>query len=161
LTEKRRAARVALRASIERAYDIAMIPRSTVTGTAGVTPPRRRVLVVDNEPSISVVVHRILGEEYELCDAVDAQDAIALISIVPRFDAILCDLLMPRLSGQGLYQHLLTKDAPLARRIVFITGAASLPDVQSFLSSVSNVVLQKPFTRAALYGAVQSVSAGK
>ena len=124
------------------------------------TAPRGRVLVIDNEPAILLVVHRILGPDYELSDATLAADAVALIAGGTRFDAILCDLLMPGLSGQDFYRQLLSVDPLVAYRVIFMTGAATLPDVRHFLSSTGNEVLEKPFTRAALQAAVQSMCTG-
>ncbi len=118
--------------------------------------PLGRVLVVDNERTILRVVRRILGADYELIDATLAADAVALITGGTRFDAILCDLLMPGLSGQDFYRHLLSVDPLVANRVIFMTGAATLPDVRHFLSLTGSAVLEKPFTRAALQAAVRS-----
>ena len=41
-----------------------------------------------------------------------------------RFDVILCDLMMPTMSGIDVYNAIRDKDADQARRIVFMTGGA-------------------------------------
>ena len=121
---------------------------------------RRRVLIVDNDPTISRVVVRILAGEHETHTCTVAREAIALLASGSRFDVILCDFLMPELSGNDFFRAVSSIDPAIAARIVFITGAASLPEVQAFLSSISNVVLEKPFTRVALRDTVRSVAGG-
>jgi CheY-like chemotaxis protein len=121
---------------------------------------RKRVLIVDNDLTISRVVVRILAEEVETHTCTDAREASALVLGGATFDVILCDMLMPRLSGPEFYRIVLAADPRAASRMVFMTGGASLPEVQAFLSSVPNLVLAKPFTRVALRDAVRTVGAG-
>ena len=115
---------------------------------------------MDNDPTISRVAVRILAGEHETHTCTDAREASALLLSGSRFDVILCDFLMPGLSGHDFFRAVSSIDPAMAERIVFITGAASLPEVQAFLSSISNVVLEKPFTRVALRDAVRSVGSG-
>jgi two-component system NtrC family sensor kinase len=125
--------------------------------TGRVAGGRRRVLAIDNDPTILLVVHRILDSEYEVVGVTDAQNALTVLTGGPRFDAVLCDFLMPGLSGQEFYGKLLSSAPSIAPRLIFITGAASLPDTQLFLSSIPNAFLEKPFTRQALRDVVRRV----
>ena len=52
---------------------------------------------------------------------------------------------MPDMDGRALYQKLVELDAGLARRTVFITGDTVSPDTRTFLESVDNPCLSKPF----------------
>ncbi|MBI5478717.1 MAG: response regulator [Deltaproteobacteria bacterium] len=62
-----------------------------------------------------------------------------------RFDVILCDLMMPVMTGMELYDEL-GRVAPEQReRVVFLTGGAFTPTARSFLSQVPNPRLEKPF----------------
>ena len=70
------------------------------------------VLVVDDDPLVSRALARALGD----CEVVvtsDARDALASIESGERFDVIVCDLMMPDMTGMDLYDALL--DGPLRR----------------------------------------------
>ena len=132
-------------------------PRLRVTPFRGPWCPR--VLVVDNDATIGRVVDRVLGRDCELRVCTDSQEAYSLILAgTVHFDVILCDLLMPGLSGRAFYAAVLKANPVAAARIVFITGAADLPDSRAFFSSIPNLVLEKPFTRAALKDVVRAVA---
>ncbi len=48
--------------------------------------------------------------------------ALEQIRAGTRYDAILCDVVMPRMSGQDLHEAVTTIDREQARRIVFVSG---------------------------------------
>ena len=119
----------------------------------------RRLLVVDNDPTMLRVVERIRPSGFDLHTCGGGKEALALIATA-RFDVILCDVLMPGLDGQEFYREALKIDAgSAAGRIVFMTGAASVPHIRTFLASLPNVCLEKPFTRRELQRAVDGVDA--
>ena len=61
------------------------------------------------------------------------------------YDAILCDLRMPRLDGPAFYDALLRADSPLRDRILFITGDTLAPRTREFLEPRQLPHLDKPF----------------
>lgn len=63
-----------------------------------------------------------------------------------RFDVILCDLMMPVMTGMELHAELHRLDPLQARRMVFLTEGAFTMDAQSFLAQVENERLEKPFS---------------
>ena len=83
--------------------------------------------------------------------------ALALLA-GERFDLILCDLMMPVMTGVELYEHLRAQDPELARRVVFMTGSALVPGkVEDFLRSVPNLRLEKPFGMPELQSVIVQV----
>jgi CheY-like chemotaxis protein len=60
------------------------------------------------------------------------------------FGAILCDVMMPEMTGAEFYRAVREKDSLLADRVVFMTGGAFVPRVAEFLSTVANPTLEKP-----------------
>jgi DNA-binding NtrC family response regulator len=120
---------------------------------------RYRILAIDNEPSIARLLARLLGRDHDLQSCVSADDACDLIRRGATFDVILCDVLMPGKSGPDFYRYVSRFAPDLCDRIVFITGAICLPSTHDFLDVLSNVTLQKPFTRTALTAAVSDVGA--
>jgi CheY-like chemotaxis protein/two-component sensor histidine kinase len=121
------------------------------------TPARARVLVVDDEKAIARVIKDVL-KQHEVTVAEDGKHARALATS-GTFDCIVCDLLMPDLSGSDLYEILRVDGRGLERRIVFMTGGAFAPSARAFLSSVPNRCIEKPFSLAAIDAAVAEVVA--
>lgn len=71
--------------------------------------------------------------------------ALARILEGDRFDVILCDVMMPELTGVDLHCWLVGFSPGLARRLVFISGGAFTPSASDYLATVSNLRLDKPF----------------
>jgi CheY-like chemotaxis protein/anti-sigma regulatory factor (Ser/Thr protein kinase) len=106
---------------------------------------RGRILVVDDDAMVHRTIKRLLRDHDLVCSE-DGRDALERIERGERFDVILSDLMMPVMTGIELYQELLARVPEQARRIVFVTGGAlSTASIESFLRSVSNVTLEKPF----------------
>jgi CheY-like chemotaxis protein len=106
------------------------------------TPLQRRasVLIVDDEALVARSIARLLGH-YDVTIAGDGKEALALCK-QKSFDLILCDLLMPRMSGLELFKALGDK---LGERVVFMS-AGDAPDAQA-LAALPNPFLEKPIDR--------------
>jgi len=105
---------------------------------------RRKVLVVDDELVVGKSLRRLLPE-HEVSVVTSAREALERIESDPDLDVILCDLMMPEVSGIELYHELEGRSPELASRVVFITGGAFTPDASDFLRAAGNPVLEKPF----------------
>jgi len=108
--------------------------------------PRGRVLVVDDEPLILRSLTRMMGRSHDVTTASDGNEALELLA-QRDFDLVLCDLLMPGLSGVELWERL-----PAAQRgkLVFMTGGTCPTEGLGLPVSSGPPVLQKPFTADAL-----------
>ena len=93
---------------------------------------------------------RIFGELHEVVHAQDGAHALEILSERQDFDVIFCDLDMPGVTGVEAYQRLRERSRELSERIVFVTGGAAEEKVVSFLESVDNAVIHKPFDFDAL-----------
>lgn len=107
--------------------------------------PRRHVLVVDDERMVGDSLARTLADVAEVTVVTQAAEAVEMLARGDRWDAILCDLLMPGMSGIDLYRETLRIAPDAAHSIVFMTAGAFTPHAQAFLESVSNACLEKPF----------------
>src|SRR5205085_1453583 len=89
-----------------------------------------------------------------------AEEGRAALSLLEKhdFDLILCDLAMPGLSGDAVYERIAAVRPELAARFVFMTGGAFTARLQSFLDRVPNPRLQKPFPISALEDLIGSVT---
>src|SRR5207253_2036484 len=81
-------------------------PDAVVAALARIAPQHGRLLVVDDDPQVVDMVRQLLeGEPYQVEAAGDGQEALEAISR-QRPDAILLDLLMPRMDGFTVIEHL-------------------------------------------------------
>lgn len=67
-----------------------------------------------------------------------------------RFDLILCDLMMPSMTGMELHDAVVRVDPDQATRMIFLTGGAFTPAARTFLERVANAQIEKPFDVAEL-----------
>jgi CheY-like chemotaxis protein/two-component sensor histidine kinase len=121
-------------------------PARTVPA-ARVDRQRRRasVLVVDDEALVRGFMRRALAVDHDVTIEACAEDGLARIERGQRFDVILCDVMMPQMTGIEFYQVLSATMPEQAARIAFITGGAFTGGAQRFLESIANQRLEKPF----------------
>jgi two-component system, cell cycle sensor histidine kinase and response regulator CckA len=115
---------------------------------------RGRVLVVDDESVVAHTLKVLLQGEHDLVVAESGAEALELLqgeaASMPAYDAILCDLMMPGMTGMELFEVLRREYPALAARVVFMTGGVSMMRVSEFLESVPNAKFEKPFDIAEL-----------
>jgi signal transduction histidine kinase len=123
---------------------------------AATVGPRGRILVIDDEPMINAILRRMLGRDHQVESATSVREALARLES-ETFDVILCDLMMPDMTGMDLHAALEQRDPALAERIVFMTGGAFTPAAREFLDRVPNGRLEKPFEPAAVKAMIRSL----
>jgi len=105
----------------------------------------KAVLLVDDDRQLATTLQWILADQNFLVDvAFDGQDALDRIKEV-KYDAIVCDVMMPRLRGDEFYHKAVTLHPRLADRFIFITGYAADPQINLFLCKSGSKYLMKPF----------------
>ncbi|HTP50203.1 MAG TPA: response regulator [Anaeromyxobacteraceae bacterium] len=112
---------------------------------SGPSEPKPRILVVDDEPRMGKAMERLLAQRYRVAVVASAAKALDLLASDPDFDGIICDLMMPQMSGMDLYDALRTSRPKLARRMVFMTGGAYTDEAHEFLAQLPQRRLDKPF----------------
>jgi PAS domain S-box-containing protein len=106
---------------------------------------RGRVLLIDDEVKLGQAIALELSAEHDPELVTSGAEALERFRRGDRFDVILCDLLMPSMSGMVLYEEIRRIDAAQAERMIFITGGAFTPAARRFLGDVKNRCLEKPF----------------
>ncbi len=112
------------------------------------TEMRGRILVIDDEVEIRTAIRRML-KKYEVIEAGSGKEARQVLQNDRAFDLILCDIMMPEMSGVDLHEWLVETYPSSARQVVFITGGAFTPRTREYLSKVGNLLIEKPFETAA------------
>ncbi len=120
------------------------------TSEVPVSTRRGRVLVIDDEPMIASVVTRSLRAEHDVITTTRAVEALERLRSGESFDVILCDLMMPEMSGIEFHAELAELDHELAEEVIFVTGGAFTPGAREFLDRIPNDRLTKPFDVATL-----------
>jgi ligand-binding sensor domain-containing protein/signal transduction histidine kinase/CheY-like chemotaxis protein len=115
-------------------------------GAAQPAPVRGRVLVVDDDALVSGAIRRTLSRENDVEVLVSARQALARLTEPElRYDVVLCDLMMPEMTGMDLFDALMKTAPRVAGRVVFITGGAFTAAARTFLDRVDNPRVEKPF----------------
>lgn len=109
-----------------------------------------KIIVIDDDALVGAAIRRALGRRHDVITTTDGREAIERIRSGERFDLILCDLMMPLLSGMDLHAELLAFAPDQAKRMVFITGGAFTTAAREFLDRVPNERLDKPFDASTL-----------
>jgi PAS domain S-box-containing protein len=107
---------------------------------------RGRVMVIDDERVLASALAGLLRALHDVEVHCEPLTALAALEREPReFDLVLCDVLMPGLSGTELYQKLAQSRPEQAKRFAFMTGGM-LNDLQRRLIADGDLpLLQKPF----------------
>jgi signal transduction histidine kinase len=118
---------------------------------------RGRVLVVDDDPMIIQSIRRVLSGQHELVCHDRAESALGLLRAGQRFDVILCDLMMPEVTGMEFCGRLVELDPVQAERVVLMTGGAFTTQAREFLDASPYQRVEKPFDVPGLRALINSL----
>ena len=120
----------------------------SATSQSGIAPPTRRrgrVLVVDDEAPVVRVLRRMLVRDYDVVVAASGREALDILHRDEEFDAVLCDVMMPHLTGADLHRQIAGESPSIAERFVFVTGGAFGEDARAYVQSTTQPTITKPF----------------
>jgi len=124
-------------------------------------PPKQmmhRVLVVDDDHDLAVLLGEVLT--FENCEVDIAGNGMEAMDRLRTsdYDAVICDLMMPRVDGEVLYNDVV-KDYPyLANRFLFVTGQPSRKaGFSDFVWRTGNQLIEKPFDVQQLRLAIREI----
>lgn len=105
----------------------------------------RKGLVIDDAPTFLDLVFKYL--ELEGCEIITALDVKTALNIIEGkdFDFVICDIRMPEMSGIDFYRIVKEKKPFLRDRIIFSTGDVLSDTTKTFINSVTNPHIGKPF----------------
>jgi PAS domain S-box-containing protein len=120
-------------------------PAKPVEPEAPVVSKRKRVLVVDDERALLRVIQRVLGAEHDVTCVESAAEALKELDGGAHFDLVLCDVMMPQMTGVELYEEIRRRGTGLDERMVFMTGGVFAPASRQLLDRLPNQRIEKPF----------------
>ncbi len=103
------------------------------------------VLIVDDNPDIVKVIHRILStQDYQISEATDGAEAIEKVQAL-RPDLLLLDIMLPKIDGLEVCRRLKANASTAGIMIILVTGRASVDHrVQGFDAGADDYI-PKPF----------------
>jgi signal transduction histidine kinase len=115
------------------------------------------ILVVEDETALAAAVIDALKDAgYAVEHAADGEEALVKVR-EHAFDAVVCDLRMPKIDGKAFYRTLSAMSPGLARRVVFVTGDVAGTDAEQFLEVSGCRWLGKPFRLSDLLNTVKEI----
>lgn len=139
--------------ALPRAQSVPMGPSASRPEAADAA--KARILVIDDEDMIQMILKRAL-KAHDVTATSSARDALSRIAAGDRYDAILCDLMMPGMTGIEFHAALTEQFPDQASALMFLTGGAFNKETAAFLASVPNQQLEKPFDIARLKNTINS-----
>ena len=115
-------------------------PISTQTPRRAMRP--QRVLVMDDDRAVAEALRQGLGQ-HDVTVVGSAEAGLAAVKS-SSFNLILCDVMMPVMTGIDFYERLARVDPTQLDRVVFITGGVLTDSARSFLDRHAVSCLEKP-----------------
>jgi CheY-like chemotaxis protein len=119
--------------------------------------PPVTILLVDDERSFASALATLLRRDgYTVDTAENGQLALTRLH-EQRYDLLLCDLRMPELGGERLYDLLTHQHPHLCSRVIFLTGDTMGTESLAFLETCGQPWLPKPCSAAQVREVIQQV----
>ncbi len=132
------------RVFLPRSDDSIDFSKAPLVDSRSVETSPLRILVIDDEPSLLMLLKAYLqGHDVECADSGSA--ALRCIENDPERDLVLCDIMMPDLTGVEVHAQVQSAHPELAKRFVFITGGAFGEETQARMDGLPNQRVYKPF----------------
>lgn len=133
------------------------IPPSTSDVVAAPARTRGRILIVDDEASVVRLLRRMLVADHDVSVAASGREALEVLRQGQEFDAVLCDVMMPDLTGADLHRLIAHERPRQAERFVFLTGGAFGERARTYVQSTTQPTITKPLRSGDVASAVERV----
>ena len=120
-------------------------------------PASLKILVVDDEEPVRNAILRLL-KDYDVEAAPSARAALDMLRTGYEPDVVLCDLVLPEMTGAQLIEQLSSELPRLIDRAIIMTGGAPTPGTRAYLQTTNVPVLKKPFTIVQLKSAIARIT---
>ncbi|HET7556324.1 MAG TPA: HD domain-containing phosphohydrolase [Gaiellaceae bacterium] len=122
-------------------------------------PTRRRLLLVDDDPGLRVLLRTTLAaDECAVEETASAEEAADLARFW-RPSLVVLDVGLPGMSGLAFCRELKEKPVYRAPRVILLTGGETNPE--EALSAGADALLRKPFSPLDLLGAIDQLLEGE
>ena len=105
----------------------------------------KTVLVIEDDESVRNLLVRALSELYTTYQAADATAAMKLLESIKAPSLILCDVMMPGMSGTELVRKLKKLEPYQNVPVIFLTAKSGPLDVIEGINAGARSYVTKPF----------------
>ncbi|MBV9270867.1 MAG: response regulator [Candidatus Eremiobacteraeota bacterium] len=117
-----------------------------------------RVLIADDDPAICTLIETVLKKgPYQMEVRNDAESALVAIDRDGPFDIIICDFMLPGISGIDLIERLRADSRTRETPILMVSGHTNYAMDGRAKTAGANLFLNKPFTISQLRAAVNTL----
>jgi CheY-like chemotaxis protein len=118
--------------------------------------PRRRILVVDDDPRLLHVVSMYLRiEGYEVDSEPDGAAALQCLER-SRPDLVICDIMMPGIDGLEVCRRIKSDPATRCIPVLMFTALSGDDDVENGRAAGADRFINKPFSLVGLSTVIRS-----
>ena len=122
--------------------------------------PKKKLLAVDDEPNIRLLIKRIFEEEFEVFEAENGNKAFDMAKRhVP--DVILMDIMMPEADGLSALNEMKAYPQTSKIPVIMLTGVGHEVNERLAQSVGANGYMRKPIKSQELIDAVRNVTKRK
>lgn len=120
------------------------------------TGGKKKILIVDDNPSFSKMVTEWIKEDYLVYSVTSGMDAITFLLKTP-VDLILLDYEMPVVDGSQVFQMLRQEQSTKHIPVVFLTGVGTREGVERVMALKPDGYILKSTTRSSLLESIRGV----
>ena len=128
-----------------------------MTGSESESSAKPTVLVIDDEQMLGRVIQRFLRSDYEVISVTSGAAGLEQLEEHDEIACILCDLMMPEMTGMDFYGELETRFPDYTSRVAFLSGGTFTPEANQFISEGEHSVIEKPFRPDRLHDVVSGL----
>jgi signal transduction histidine kinase/ligand-binding sensor domain-containing protein/class 3 adenylate cyclase/ActR/RegA family two-component response regulator len=135
--------------SVEREAPASIASRSTLEAPRSSAPNGEfKILVVDDEPiNQQVLANHLSYVNYDFTQAMNGEEALQAIDSGKKFDLVLLDIMMPKMSGFEVCKRIREKYLPSELPVIMVTAKDQVSDLIEGLASGANDYIAKPFSK--------------
>ena len=116
-----------------------------------------KILIVDDEPvNQQVFQNHFLDQAVETHSAMNGEEALEILEQEGKFDLVLLDVMMPRMTGYDVCKHIRQKYSASELPVIMVTAKNQVQDLVEGLSTGANDYLAKPFSKDELLARVKT-----
>ena len=120
-------------------------------------PNKINILIVDDEPiNLHVLSNHLTAEHYRIELATNGPEALELIQAGHRFDLVVLDIMMPKMSGYEVCRVIRESYLPNELPVIMVTAKNQVKDLVEGLNLGANDYLAKPYSREEIMARIKT-----
>lgn len=133
------------------------VEKTHVIGHVDEMAPRKKILLLDDDANLADLTRLILEENgYDVEVVSDGVQGVKKI-MASDYSVILCDMVMPNLTGDMFYIAVERVKPYLCKRFLFMTGHQGDKKLDEFVRKVRGLMLWKPFQAHVLMESIHAI----